>query len=313
MTTWDHRPVPFAFQLSDWTLFSLSVPLQFRAIQLVDEVTAVDELLPPRDPLAPGSRGFMIRSVRVSKEQPVLSTQGGFLCYVPLQYQHCYIDLRLDFAAYKAKFSSKTRSTINRKIKKFSEHCGGRVIWKAYKSPAELHEFYRLARAVSMKTYQERLLGSGLPESDEFVREMETLAAGDQVRAYLLFDGEAPVSYLYCPVRDNTLIYGYLGYDPAYLKLSVGIVLQWLALEDIFDERRFLMFDFTEGQSEHKLLFATNVLSCAHVIFLTRTLQNRLLVRCHLGMARFSAWLGRTLDRLGLKVRVKRLLRFAGR
>jgi hypothetical protein len=74
-----------------------------------------------------------------------------------------------------------------------------------------------------------------------------TLAAGGQVRAYLLFDGERP--YLYCPVQGDVVIYRYLGYDPDYARMSVGTVLQWLALEELFREARFRMFDFTEGES----------------------------------------------------------------
>ena len=89
---------------------------------------------------------------------------------------------------------------------------------------------------MAKKTYQEKLLDAGIPESERFVREMESLAAQDQVRAYILFDRERPVSYLYCPVEDGTLIYAYLGYDPDYMKLSVGTVLQWLAVEQLFGE-----------------------------------------------------------------------------
>ncbi|QJQ07721.1 GNAT family N-acetyltransferase [Undibacterium piscinae] len=49
---------------------------------------------------------------------------------------------------------------------------------------------------------------------------------------------------MYCPIVDDALIYAYLGYDPDYLKLSVGTVLQWLALQDMFAETRFKIFDF---------------------------------------------------------------------
>ena len=313
MTDWQSRRVPFKFQLSDWTLFSVSIPLQVRAEKLVDQTPPVAAPQPPTDTLMAGSQGFMIRGLPITTELPRICRVGEFLCYAPLQYQHCYIDLGQTFDAYQQKFSSKTRSTINRKIKKFVAHCGGTLTWKTYKTPEEMREFFHLARTVSKLTYQERLLDAGIPESEDFIREAEALAAQQSVRAYLLFHGERPVSYLYCPVQDGVLIYAYLGYDPEYMHLSVGTVLQWLAMERIFAEGGFRYFDFTEGQSEHKRFFATHQQQCANVFMLKKTLRNTIVIYSHMLMDRFSTWLGTTLDKWGVKARARHLLRrFAG-
>jgi CelD/BcsL family acetyltransferase involved in cellulose biosynthesis len=311
MNHWQQRAVPFKFQLSDWTLFSVSLPLHVRAEKLVDQTAPVAIPQPPADVLTEDSQGFLIRGLPIAAELPRISHVGNYLCYAPLQYQHCYIDLGLTFENYQKKFSSKTRSTINRKIKKYAEHCGGSISWKTYQTPDEMREFFRLARAVSKLTYQERLLDSGIPDTEEFIREAESLAATQCVRAYLLFHGERPVSYLYCPVQDGVLIYAYLGYDPDYMQMSVGTVLQWLAVEQIFKEDRFRYFDFTEGQSEHKRFFATHQQQCANVFLVKKTLRNYAVIYSHLFMDRFSTWLGATLDRWGVKAKVRRFLRSA--
>lgn len=311
MNRWKLRPIPLKFQLSDWTLFRASIPLQMRAERLIDETPPVEEATPPTDELMAGSQGFLIRSLPISSQPPPLSRTGEYLCYVPLLYQHCYIDLGLSFDSYQKKFSSKTRSTINRKLRKYSEHCGGTIPWKTYKEPEEMRDFFRLARALSKLTYQERLLDAGIPDSEEFIRQAESLAAEQRVRAYILFDGERPVSYLYCPVHDSVLIYSYLGYDPEYLQMSVGTVLQWLAIEQLFKEGSFRYFDFTEGQSDHKRLFATHQRQCANVFLVKRTLRNCAILYSHCFMDRFSKWLGDSLDQWGLKARMRRFLRFA--
>lgn len=310
MTIWEYRQVPLKFQLSDWTLFSITYPMQVRAVKLIDRTPPAERLLPPTDPLTADSQGFSVRALRIATDQPTVSTSGDYLCYTQLQYRHCFIDLELSFEDYQKKFSSKTRSTINRKLKKYAEHCGGSISWKVYKAPAEMREFFQLAREVSTKTYQEKLLDAGVPDSEEFVVEMETLAGQDSVRAYILFDGQRPVAYLYCPVDNGVLIYAYLGYDPEYLKMSVGTVLQWLAVEQIFAESCFKFFDFTEGQSEHKRLFATNEIQCANVIFLKKSLRNKALIYSHLFMGRLSKWLGDFLAKLGIKARIKHFIRF---
>jgi hypothetical protein len=310
MNRWQCRVVPFRFQLSDWTLFSVPLRLQVRAERLIDETPPVEVPAPPVDALMEGSQGYLIRGLPVAAKLPSISRSGGYLCYVPLQYQHSYIDLRLPFESYEKKFSSKTRSTINRKIRKYAEHCGGSISWKTYKLPGEMREFFRLARTVSKKTYQERLLDAGIPESEEFILETESLAAEQRVRAYILSDGERPVSYLYCPVHDGVLTYAYLGYDPDYMHMSVGTILQWLAVEQMFSEARFRYFDFTEGQSEHKRLFSTHQRQCANVFLVKRSLRNTVVVFSHLFMERFSESLGATLDRLGVKAKIKHFVRF---
>lgn len=307
------RPVEFKFQISDLKLFSISLPLQTKVARIGAETPPGELPLPPKELLSEHSQGFLIRSTPIASKLPVISSAGEYLRYVPLQYHHSYIDLGLSFDTYQAKFSSKTRSTIKRKVRKFEKHCGGQITWRAFSAPDEVRDFFRLAREVSQKTYQERLLDAGIPDSEHFVAEAESLAADDRLRAYVLFDAEKPISYLYCPVNDGVLDYSYLGYDPDYINLSVGTVLQWLALEQLFAESRFRFFDFTEGQSQHKRLFSTHQTLCAHVYFLRRTVRNAALLRCHHFVNCFSVWLGDVLDRAGLKARARRLLRFGAR
>ncbi|RJG16283.1 GNAT family N-acetyltransferase [Massilia cavernae] len=311
MSDWDRRRVPFKFQLSDLTLFSLEITLQMRAESLVDNIEAVASPGVPGDALLEGSEGFVVRGMPVCGPLEVLTRVGGYLRYVPQQYQHCHIDLRQTFEEYQKKFSSKTRSTVNRKVKKFADHCGGALNWRLYKEPEQMREYFQLARQVSKLTYQERLLDAGLPDSEEFLREAERWAAAGRVRAYILFDGARPVSYLYCPVTDGVLSYSYVGYDPEYMDKSVGLVLQWMAVQQLFEEGKFLYFDFTEGSSDHKRLFSTHQRHCANVYFVRRGLRNAAILYAHAAMDRFSAWSGAVLTRYGLKSRLKRVLRFS--
>lgn len=307
---WRTSHVTLKFALSDKTLLAPRLRLQVCEVGLTDEMPPVAELSPPSDMLDQNSQGFFIGSMPVAVPQPLVRQFPGYLCYVATQYQRYYIDLHQSFADYQKKFSSKTRSTIMRKVRKYAEHCGGNDCWKVYTAPDEIREFFKLARSVSAKTYQEKLLNTGLPDSQEFLQTMEALAKDGRVRGYILFDGAQPVAYLYCPVRDGTLLYQYLGYDPAYAKWSVGTVLQWYALESIFAEGGFRVFDFTEGEGEHKRLFSTHSVQCANVFFLRRTLRNSLLVWSHVVVSAFSKWSGETLDRFGLRNKVKKLIRF---
>jgi hypothetical protein len=305
------RDYALKYQLSDWTVFSATLPLQMTSVKVAECLIPVKVPAPTTEQLAPESQGYLVRALPVAETLSPIGVAGDYLRYVQLQYRHCIIDFRSSFDDYQKKFSSKTRSTINRKIRKYIKYSGGTLSWKTYRTVEELREFLPLARAVAKKTYQEKLLDVGIPESEWFVREMVSLAAQDRVRAYILFDRERPVSYLYCPVDDGTLIYAYLGYDPDYMKFSVGTVLQWLAVEQMFGEGCFRFFDFTEGESDHKRLFATHEIRCANVLFLKNTLKNKILAYSHWWAGRFSRWLGNTLHKIGMKASVKRFLRFS--
>jgi CelD/BcsL family acetyltransferase involved in cellulose biosynthesis len=81
---------------------------------------------------------------------------------------------------------------------------------------------------------------------------MRALARRDQMRGWLLFVDARPISYLYAPAEGDTLIYAYLGYDPEFADLSPGTVLQLEAMRQLMDEDGFRLFDFTEGEGQHK-------------------------------------------------------------
>jgi CelD/BcsL family acetyltransferase involved in cellulose biosynthesis len=311
MPDWQRLRVNVKFRLGERTLFTRALWLQVRDVPLQPEAGRQPVIAhPPLEALAGNCAGFLLRSLPLAAAQPRWRISGPYICYTPLQFQRYYIDLRQTFADYKAKFSSKSRSTLTRKVRRFAEQFGGAVQWRCYQRPEQMSEFHCLAREVSAKTYQERLLDAGLPDSPGFLRHVESLAAQDQVRAYVLFDGAKPVAFLFCPARDGVLLYQYLGYDPAYMEWSPGTVLQWCALEAIFAERRFTLFDFTEGQSEHKRFFATGSVRCANVFFLRRNLRNLALVLGHMGLESASQHAGALLERIGMKARVKKLIRF---
>jgi CelD/BcsL family acetyltransferase involved in cellulose biosynthesis len=72
------------------------------------------------------------------------------------------------------------------------------------------------------------------------------------------------------------LIYAHLGYDPEVADISPGSVLQYEAMRELMEEGRFRLFDFTEGEGQHKRLFSTGELECVDLLLLKRTATNLL-------------------------------------
>jgi CelD/BcsL family acetyltransferase involved in cellulose biosynthesis len=299
----------FSYMLSDIVLFRKAFTILVAKFNLGQEP-------PPSEPqelwddLPLGVDGLAFLSLPVAEYMPRLTFMPRVMRYVPMQYRHYYADLTGTFESYLHKFSSKSRSTLRRKVRKFAMNTGGEIQWRIYRTPEDMREFYQLARRVAGKTYQERLLNAALPDSKEFLEDIQQLASADSVRGYLLFgEDRKPVAYLYCPISNGVVDYAYLGYDPELSDLSPGTVLQYCALESLFEEGCHRFFDFGQGEGEHKKLFATDSFLCADVYYFRRTFRNQFLVGLHWMTDRVSEAAGKVLERLELKGLIKRFIR----
>lgn len=252
------------------TLWTLQRRLVRHRVRLEE---ALDGAPPSLAPLSADADGYLVTGVP-AVHAGAMSTPDNLTIFVRQAYVRSYARLDRDFDAYLAGFSAKSRSTLKRKLRKLADRSGGSLDLRGYRRPEELEEFHRQARALSALTYQERRLGAGLPDGEAAVAEMRALARRDQVRAWLLFVDRRPVSYLYAPAEGETLVYAHLGYDPDFAAFSPGTVLQLEAMRLLMAERRFRLFDFTEGDGQHKRQFATDSLDCVDLLLLRRNPAN---------------------------------------
>lgn len=257
----------------------------------------------------PGARGALFRSAPLDSEQKRFTLRAGLLRYVPSRYRRHFTPLHGSFADYQARFSSKTRSGLRRKVRKFAEQVGGDTELVVCERPGDVAEFHRMAREISAKTYQERLFDQGLPAGDAFREAMVTAAERGEALGFMLLGGGRPVAYIYCPIRERRLLYQYVGYDPEFAKLSPGTVLQWLAFEYLFEHRPGDVFDFTEGEGDHKAFFGTDSVECADVYFFRPSPRAWLVCAAHALSESANNVAGDVLERVRAKRMVKRLLR----
>jgi CelD/BcsL family acetyltransferase involved in cellulose biosynthesis len=302
------RRVGLTLWLGPLKLATIGLPVMAE-MSPFDPSTVRRSLDPDLSQLPPDVVGIHRTSEIQDSDRPNLSRSGTALRYVDSLFDRRFIDMDGDFDGYLAKFSSKTRSTLRRKQRKFETASGGKIDWRIYRSPQEMAEFHALARQISRLTYQEKLYDAGIPEGDAFVAALQDSARRDSTRGFVLFLKGRPISYLYCPIETGRVKYGFLGYDPTCAQLSPGTVLQMLALESLFGERKYRIFDFTEGEGEHKKLFSTGGVRCASVFYLRPTVRNYIVLNAHRVLSRGSRNLERLVKRLQLKLRLRRALR----
>jgi CelD/BcsL family acetyltransferase involved in cellulose biosynthesis len=307
-----------------WKPTSLRLELQVGEVHLLDLAAPglACESAPPepgahgREPAPPAelldgrADAAVLRSLPVEHPLPRLSLIAGLIRYVPAQYRRYYVALGSGtFAQYLEGFSPRSRSTLRRKLRRCAEAHPDGMAFREYRTPEEMERFLEVAPALSMLTYQERLLDKGLPHDERFREELRRLAAAGEVRGYVLFLGGRPAAYLLCPLRQGCVFYEWLGYDPAFASLSPGTVLQYLALERLFAEGCHRRFDFTEGEGEHKEFWARGYSRCADVFYFRPSPRHVAMVGCHAAFQGLSRAAVRVLDLLGWKARVKRAIR----
>lgn len=272
----------------------------------------LDDILAPTARAMPpaGRDGWLLRSLPRDR-LPVLKTElAGWLVVERQAYPRHYVPMAgQSFDDWWQGFSSKTRQTLSRKARRLADQFAGGTAVRTYRTPGEIEEFMGIAAALSAQTYQARLMQAGLPVSDADRARAVAAAAEDKVRAFLLLAGDRAIAYLYLPVERDTLIYAYLGYDPAFAALSPGTVLHVEAMRALFAEGRFRAFDFTEGDGAHKAQFGRASVDCADILVLRPTLRNRV----GLGLMSGIDWLAGAgkymLDHLGLRAKAKALIR----
>jgi len=300
------RPLPLKFQVGARTLASIRRDLVHVPLSLDDALRGEAPDLPP---LAAQADGYLVTSLPERQCAALAKAAGGMIAFTRQRYTRRFADLTAGFDAYLEQLSSNTRSAIKRKVKKVAAATGGKLDVRRFSTPAQLAEFHAVARALALSTYQERLMGAGLPDSPDFVQRMYAMAADGNVRAWLLYVGGEPAAYLYCPIHDGTAIYEFVGYDPRFNDLSVGAVLHVEALRDLCGEADIVRFDFTEGDGQHKRQFATGGVECCDLLLLRPTLANRLTIAA---LAAFDGAMGlakSAVKRFGLHDVAKRIRR----
>lgn len=290
------RSLPLRFQVGARTIAAIRRDLVRVPLDLDAALAGRVPTLPPIDRTVDG---YLVTSLPLVLLDRVRASAPGMIARERQRYTRRYTDLASGYDGWLAGLSGNARAGLRRKTRKLAAMSGGRIDARRYTTPAELTEFHALARELAAMTYQERLMGAGLPDTPDFVRTMTEMAGQGQVRAWLLMiDGRA-VAYLYCPVHDRTVIYEYVGHDPALSEMSPGTVLHAEAMRDLFADPSLDRFDFTEGDGQHKRQFATGGVECVDLLLLRRTPANRAALAALAGFDGALALAKRGVQRLG--------------
>lgn len=280
-------------------------PLRFGLADWPDAPPLMQAALPAE------ADGFLCRKVDAQRFEPGIGAYGDFIRYVRYRDVLHYVEIAGSFDDYLQRFSSKSRQTLSRKVRRFLERDPQRNGCEIYTAAADMPRFHAEAAAISQQTYQTRLLDAGLPADAEFLQGMVAAAERGDARGYLLRDGERAIAFAWCRRHGDSLFYDTPGYLPDSAGLSPGNVLLYLILQDVFGCGRYAILDFGPGEAQYKATFATHRQEFEDVYLLRPTLRHRLLASLHYRLGNLSSDIGAVLERYGLKKRIKNLIRAA--
>jgi CelD/BcsL family acetyltransferase involved in cellulose biosynthesis len=302
--------VRFRYQLGEVQVAQRFVEVAVDTSVFLERPVDDGAFVPPAEILASGAPCVMVLSQPIAAPFPTTTNLSSCLRFAPHQYRRSTIHLRGTFEAYLKAMPPDRRRKIQQKQRRYREACNGALPVRTFATRAELERFHAEAIPLAAKTYQERLFGKGLPKTDAFVADMRARGDAGAARGYLLDgpNGEA-ISYMYVTMDGAFVSYDFCGYDDAFARLSPGVVLQAAVLEDLFAARPGAIFDFGEGETQHKDTFGTEAMLCADLYFFPKTARG---LELYVGQA-LAHGISRSavaaLDRFGLKEKVKRLLR----
>ncbi len=224
------------------------------------------------------------------------------------RYDRRLIRLPASFEDYLRSMKSQTRQNLRNSQRKLERHAAVKLL--RFRQPDQVSDFVQRAVAISRKTYQWRLLGLGLRNSEELERTLAAMASHDYTRCYLLECGGVAAAFMIGYLYRGTYYYVDVGFDPDWESWSVGTVLHMEVLRDLIDEPdRAQVFDFSTGTGVHKKRFGNDARPEAIYVLVPRSLRNRLAITAYHAMNVFSTAVVAVLDRLRLKATIKRLIR----
>lgn len=255
------------------------------------------------------AEGIFCRKIDAARFPEGIGKYDKFLRYIPQTDVLYYVSINGTFEQYIRKFSTKSRQNLTRSVRKFLEGNSGTNRIEVFSTPEEISRFHTEASEISRKTYQTRLLGSGLPETEAFLQAMRTLALEGRARGYLLRAGEQAIAFAWCRQENSSLIYDIVGYLPEFANLSPGTVLLYLMLQDIFQSGAYEILDFGPGEAQYKSMFSTDRQEFIDTYFFRPSFKRMALIQTHYSLSKLSSGIGNQLEKIGLKKKLKSLIR----
>lgn len=212
--------------------------------------------------------------------------------------------------AYLASLPAKSRQDLRRSLRRFESNFAGRFAFSTHCSVAEVSDFLSRVEAVSKRTYQARQLGLGIVADSYIGNKVLEGASRGYARCYMMTLDDQPIAWRIGFLYNKIYCSHHVGYDPQFDKWHPGVVMHLHSVRDLSENCDGVhTLDMLYGDNDFKRK-ASNLSRMERNYYLfPRTLRGASTYLALRSCNGFSEWIGRMLERYGLKVRLKGWLR----
>jgi len=226
------------------------------------------------------------------------------------RYHHFSIDLPGSMNEFYQSLGYKTRRSVRNSLHRLERELAGRLELKCFSRPKQVADFLDHAMPISEKTYQYRLLRTGLRDRIKRETEFRVMSELGWWRGYILYCQDEPSAFGYGYWIENTFYYWDMGYDPKWSQRSVGTITLLKLIEILITaDNPPARFDFLYGNAEYKERFSNRSCEEESIYLFPYNFTNFFVAQSLQVTNMLSDKAGRILDRYNLKSRVKRFFR----
>ena len=228
-------------------------------------------------------------------------------------YRHRFATVPDSFEAYLRQLGARTRADLRTNRKRFIAHVRQKYHTRCFRSESDVSEFLAVAMELSRKTYQYRLLGSGLRDREALERCYLAASRLGWFRSYVLYADENAIAFQVGYVFHGRFHAQEIGYDPEWTRHHVGIFLHSEIISDLAASTDAVSeFDFGNGDNLHKERLSTGARVEGYFYLIPSHLRGRLMVAGMRTTNGISAALGAILGHFGMRKKMRDLLRNLG-
>jgi hypothetical protein len=228
-------------------------------------------------------------------------------------YKHRFAVIPTTFDDYLKQLGSRTRADLRTNRKRFIAHVGGVYQTRCFRTPGDVPVFLRDSMEISEKTYQYRLLSSGLRDAETLERCYLSAAELGWFRSYILYAHERPVAFQVGYVYRGRFHAEEIGYDPEWAQHHVGIFLHTEIVTDLAASGGAVTeFDFGRDDVLHKQRLSTGYRVEGYFYLFPNHFQGSAMAISLRATNYVSSRLGIVLERFGARTKVRNLLRKLG-
>ena len=212
-------------------------------------------------------------------------------------------------AFYKTK-SRNSRKQIKNKTNKLEKRLGSTLAFREYADEESVVPFLQAANSISVKTYQAKLFGELIENSDETRRLFTLYARYGWFRSFILWAGNLPISFILgFQTPDGIYELAVMGYDPEWYEYNAGFNCNLRALRCLYERNTPQLLDPGGGDNDLKRLLGNRKRESVNPILLPKSFSGAALY----AIKSFSEYANRKavsiLEHAGIKGTIKRWLR----